>query len=151
MRHLSPITLLPRAPLPTTTTIPNLHPPLTLGPPKPRLQRNPALLVIIPLHLPARLQPPIRHADHEAALKHKRHAPLRDLGGLEIDVAGALVRHGVRAVRAHDVVQGGAGGLEAAAGFGVVLAVDEAHEFAHRVAVVPGWAEGVYRIGEFFV
>jgi len=40
-------------------------------------------------------------------------------------------------------VQRRARGLEAAAGLGVVLAVDQAHEFGHGVAVVPGRSEGV--------
>ena len=32
---------------------------------------------------------------------------------------------------------------EEALGFGVVLALNEAHEFVHKVAVEPGWPEGV--------
>ena len=50
----------------------------------------------------------------------------------------------VRPVRTHDIVQTGAGSLEPAAGLGVIVAVDQAHEFGHGVAVVPWRAEGVF-------
>ncbi len=40
-------------------------------------------------------------------------------------------------------MQAGSAG-EKAFGLGVVLAVDEAHELVHHVAVKPGWAEGVF-------
>jgi hypothetical protein len=49
----------------------------------------------------------------------------------------------VRPVRQHHVVQAHAARHEAFF-LGVVLAVDQAHEFAHDVAVIPGRAEGVF-------
>lgn len=83
----------------------------------------------------------MQHADKP--LKHKRHAALSDLDRLQLGVGRLFVRDGVRAVSAHAVVQTGARGLEAAAGLCVVLALDQAHELAHVVAVVPRRAERV--------
>lgn len=110
-----------------------------------RLDSAPALLAITLLDLLARPQPPFSHAKHEAALKHKGTAVDANLDGLQLGIARALVALGVWAVAAHDVVQAGAAGDEAAcaAALGVVAAADEAHELAHGVAVVPGRAEGV--------
>lgn len=110
-----------------------------------RLDASPALLAVAFLDLLAGAQSPFGDADHEAALKHEGTAATADLDGGERGVAGTLVAVGVWAVAAHDVVQAGASGDEAAgaAPLGVVAAADEAHELAHGVAVVPGRAEGV--------
>lgn len=110
-----------------------------------RLDSAPALLAISFLDLLARPQPPVSHANHEAALKHKGTAAGANLDRRQLGIARALVALGVRAVAAHDVVQAGAAGHEAArpSALGVVAAADEAHELAHGVAVVPGRAEGV--------
>ena len=62
--------------------------------------------------------------------------------GLSSACGGAVEGFGVGAVAGHAVVQAGAAG-EKAFGLGVVLAVDEAHELVHHVAVKPGRAEGV--------
>ena len=51
----------------------------------------------------------------------------------------------VRPVRQHRVVQRHAAGHEAAAGLGVVDAVDEPHELAHHVHMVPGRAKRILR------
>lgn len=109
------------------------------------LDAAPAVLAVLLLDLAARLEPPVRDADHQAALEHEGAAPGADLGRLELRVPRALVAVGVRAVPAHDVVQARAAGHEPAlaALLGVVPALDEAHELAHRVAVVPRRAEGV--------
>ena len=140
MRHL--LLLRSRRPIPintsTTTTILD-HSALL----KMRLQRLPTLSIIPLLHLLTSLEPPLGQPDHVATLEHERHAPLADLLRLEIGVAGLFVRGRVGSVGGHDVVQRGAGGLETPARFGVVGAVDQAHEFGHCVAVVPWWAEGL--------
>lgn len=110
-----------------------------------RLDTAPALLAIALLDLVARPQPPFGNTNHEAALKHKGTAAGADLYGRQRGIARALIALGIRAVAAHDVVQAGAAGHEAArtAALGVVAAADEAHELAHGVAVVPRRAEGV--------
>lgn len=110
-----------------------------------RLDTSPALLAIALLDLLARPQPPVSDTNHEAALEHEGTAAGADLDRRQLGVARALVALGIRAVAAHDVVQAGAAGHEAAsaATLGVVAAADEAHELAHGVAVVPGRAEGV--------
>lgn len=48
-------------------------------------------------------------------------------------------------MRAHDIMQGGATGLEAtfASRFGIVVAGDQTHELRHGVAVVPRRTEGL--------
>lgn len=110
-----------------------------------RLDASPALLAVALLDLLAGAQSPFSDTDHEAALKHEGTAATADLDGGELGIAGTLVAVGVWAVAAHDVVQTGASGNEAAgaASLGVVAAANEAHELAHGVAVVPGRAEGV--------
>lgn len=109
------------------------------------LDAAPAVLAVLLLDLAARPEPPVRDPDHQAALKHEGAAPGPDLGRPQLRVPRALVAVGVRAVPAHDVVQARAAGDEPAfaALFRVVPALDEAHELAHGVAVVPRRAEGV--------
>lgn len=109
------------------------------------LDAAPAVLAVLLLDLAARLEPPVRDPDHEAALEHERAAAAPDLGRLELRVPRALVTVGVRAVPAHDVMQARAPGNEpaCAALLSIVPALDEPHELAHRVAVVPRRAEGV--------
>ena len=62
---------------------------------------------------------------------------------LELGVAGAFEGVHVGAVRQHRVMQRDPARHEAAAGLGVVDAVDQPHELAHDVHVVPGRTEGV--------
>lgn len=109
------------------------------------LDPAPAVLVVLLLHLAARLEPPVRDADHEAALKHEGAASRADLGRLQLRVARPLVAVRVRAVPAHDVVQARTARHETPRPslLGVVPALDEPHELAHGVAVVPGGPEGV--------
>ena len=80
-------------------------------------------------------------AADEAGLEHEGQGAV-ELDGLQFGGAGAFEGFGVGAVAGHAVVQAGSAGNEAF-GLGVVLAVDEAHELVHEVAVEPGWAEGV--------
>ncbi|KAF4983897.1 hypothetical protein FZEAL_773, partial [Fusarium zealandicum] len=98
-----------------------------------------ALLVISLLDLLTRPQPPFSNANHETALKHKRTAPGADLCRLQLGVPRPLSALRVRAVPAHDIVQARAAGDKAArpAPLGIVAALDQAHELAHGVAVVP--------------
>jgi len=108
-----------------------------------RLQPLPAVFVIIRLHLLALPERKIRASDHQAALEHERHAALADLHGLELCVAGLLVRRGVGTVGGHDIVQTRARGLKAtfARLFRIIGAANQAHEFGHCVSVVPWWPE----------
>ncbi|KAI6775826.1 hypothetical protein HG530_002584 [Fusarium avenaceum] len=105
-----------------------------------------ALLIISFLHLLTRPESPLRNTHHQTALKHKRTASSADLDRLELCVPRTLVALCVRPVTAHNVVQTRASGHETpcAATLGVVAALDEAHELAHGVAVVPRWAECVF-------
>jgi hypothetical protein len=138
MRHLPLIRLLP--------LLDRLHP--IINPNQPlrremRPQRLPALRVIILLHLCALVQSPLRHANHQTTLKHKRHTALANLARLQLDITRLLVRRRIRPMPRHDIVQRRARRLEAAARLRVVLAANEAHELGHGVAVVPGGPEGV--------
>ena len=81
------------------------------------------------------------HPLREAGLQHEGHGVL-ELVRLELGVAGTLERLAVGAVRQHHVVERAAARLEALR-LGVVLAVDQPHELAHHVHVVPGRPEGV--------
>ena len=133
----------------TVTVTPNLHPlPLPLvhtRPPKSRPQHLPTLPIIPLLHLPTLPQPPLRHPNHQATLKHKCHAPLPNLHRLQLRPTRLLMRRSVRPMPRHHIMQRRAGGLEPPARLGVVLAVDEAHELGHGVAVVPRRAERIFR------
>ena len=80
-------------------------------------------------------------AADEAGLKHEGEGAF-EFNGLEVGGAGAFEGLGVGAVAGHAVVEAGSAGDEAF-GFGVVFALDEAHELVHEVAVEPGGAEGV--------
>ena len=83
----------------------------------------------------------LRWTADEAGLEHEGQRAF-ELDGLEFGCAGAVEGLGVGTVAAHAVVEAGSAGDEAF-GLGVVLALDEAHELVHEVAVEPGWAEGV--------
>ena len=61
-------------------------------------------------------------------------------GGVAGSGEGVLIG----AVGEHGVVERDASRGEAAAGLCVIHAVDEAHEFAHHVHVIPRRAEGVF-------
>ncbi len=75
-------------------------------------------------------------AADEAGFKHEGQGTF-EFDGFEVSGAGAFEGLGVGAVAGHAVVERCASGDEAF-GFGVVFALDEAHEFVHEVAVEPG-------------
>ena len=112
-----------------------------LWPPKMNFQPLPTLSIIPFLDFPTLREPPLRHPNHQTALEHKSHAPLSYLHRRQRRVARFLVRRCVRPVRAHDVVQTCARGLETSAFLSIVMTVDQTHEFRHGVAVVPWRAE----------
>lgn len=107
------------------------------------LQRFPTLSVVVLLDLLALRQAPLSDANHKTALKHERHASLAYLHWLQVGVGSFLMSRGVRPVGRHDVMQRSASRLEATAGFGVVLAVNQAHKLGHGVSVIPWWTECV--------
>ena len=84
-----------------------------------------------------------RHALAQARLEHEGER-VGELHRLQFDIAGVLEGVGVRTMRQHGVVQADAAGHEAF-GLGVIDAVNEAHEFRHDVAVIPGRPERVFR------
>lgn len=79
---------------------------------------------------------------NEAGLEHKGQSALQ-FDWLEFRRGGAVEGFGVGAVAGHAIVEAGASGDEAL-GFGVVFALNEAHEFVHEIAVEPGGTEGVF-------
>ena len=81
-------------------------------------------------------------AADEAGFEHEGQGVF-ELDGLEVSGAGAFKGLGVGAVAGHAIVEAGSAGDEPF-GFGVVFALDEAHEFVHEVAVEPRGAEGVF-------
>src|SRR6266478_8709224 len=102
-------------------------------------QPLPAVDVIVLSHL--EISRVFGQALREARFEHEGHR-IRELHRLELAVARVLEGGLGRAVRQHAIVQRDAARHETLR-LGVVNAVDQAHEFRHQVAVVPGWPEGV--------
>lgn len=74
-----------------------------------RLQRLPAMFIIVLLHFGALVETPLRHTDHETRFKHEGHVALSYFGGLEFSTAGSFKRRSIRSVCGHDIVKGSAG------------------------------------------
>lgn len=102
------------------------------------------MLTVLSLNLLTRLQPPLRKPQHQATLKHERHATLSNLLRLQHRIARPLKAVCIRPMRRHDVVKTGTSWLKASTSLGVVFAADESHEFGHGVAVVPRGPECVF-------
>src|SRR5687767_15879378 len=99
--------------------------------------------------LPGRVIGPLRMVEREsrrtvgpAAFDHERHRAL-DLVRLQLSLAGALPAGDVRAVAGHQIVEAHSARRETVR-LRVIIAIDQAHELAHHVAVEPGWPERVF-------
>src|SRR5215468_9279880 len=97
-------------------------------------------IVVLPLLEVGRV---FRQPLREPGLEHERHG-VGELYRLELAVARMLESGLIRSVGQHAIVERDAAGHEALR-FGVVDAVDEAHELRHQVAVIPGWPQGIFR------
>jgi hypothetical protein len=56
------------------------------------LEKVPALLIVILLHLFAMLESPDCHTNHQAGFKHERHTPLLVFDRCQLSVARILMR-----------------------------------------------------------
>ena len=83
----------------------------------------------------------LRGTADKASFEHECQCAL-ELYRFQIGCAGTGEGFGVRAVAAHAVVQAGSAWDESF-GFGIVLALDEAHKLIHEVAMEPRRAERV--------
>ncbi len=77
----------------------------------------------------------------EARLEHKRHGVV-EFFGLQIGIRCALKGGFIRPMRQHHIVQAHPA-RNKAFGFGIILAVNIAHQFGHDVLVIPRRAEGI--------
>ena len=84
-----------------------------------------------------------RHALRKPRLEHEGHR-IFEFVRLQLRVARALERVAIRPMRQHRIVQAHAARREAF-GLGVVQAVDQPHELAHAVHVIPGRPERIFR------
>src|SRR4051812_4321170 len=79
----------------------------------------------------------------ETSFEHEGESALK-LVGLEVRVRRIFKGVTIGPVWQHCIVQRDAAGREAAAGLGVINAVDQAHKLAHDVHVVPWRTEGIF-------
>lgn len=116
--------------------------PISVSPLRPlpvHLDTPPTVLIIFILHLRTRLQPPLRHANHQATLKHKRTAPRTHFRRLQLCIRRTFKALRIRAMPTHHVMQTRAPRYKptGSALFRIVPALNQPHELTHGIPVVP--------------